>query len=170
MTDLRRAARRRGGPAESADSMKHADVGRSPGPRKRLYDEPMKDAVARRTLIVPLIVVAVLLWIALPSFAAAGLALDHPAWSSPDVDPPSGPLTVDGASWWPPGHRYVWTGQSTGSTIERVDPWGAPSVGHAWTAGVTAVAVFVGAWLWRGFRPFPRLKLPDRTDYHRWSE
>ena len=105
------------------------------------------DDASRRILMVPLVVVAGLLWTALPSFAATGLALDHPAWSSPEVDPPSGPLKVDETSWWPPGRRYVWTGQSTGRTIERVDPWGLAEVGHAWTAGVAAVAGFFGTWL-----------------------
>lgn len=140
MTDAVSVSSPQGPGPRPVESTGHAGVGWLPGTSQAAYDEPMRDAVSRRVLIVPLVVVAALLWIAVPSFAAAGLALDHPAWSSPEVDPPSRPLAVDRQSWWPPGLRYVWTGQSTGSTIERVDPWGAPNLGHAWTAGMTAVA------------------------------
>ncbi len=122
-------------------------------------------ASTRRTLIAPLVAAAVLVWAALPAFAAAGLALDHPAWSAPDIDPPAGPLTADEPSWWPPGHRYRWTGQSTSASIERVDPWGSPTAGHVWTATVTAATGFAVWWLWRGARPV----LPRRPDFHQWE-
>lgn len=104
----------------------------------------------RRLLIAPVIVAAALLWTALPTFAATMLALDHPAWADPGVDHPSGPVATDETSWWPPGRRYAWTGQSTGATIERIDPWNPVAVGHLWTAGVATATGVVARWLWRG--------------------
>lgn len=88
-----------------------------------------------------------------PAFAAAGLALDHPAWSGPDVDPPLGPVSVDETSWWPPGSRYEWMGQSTGRTIVKVDPWDSAATGHLWTGCVAAATGFLVFWLWWGSRP-----------------
>ncbi len=118
------------------------------------------DDAFRRLLIGPLVLVAGLAWTSAPSFAAAAKALDHPAWSDPDVDHPLGPVPVDETSWWPPGRRYEWVGQSTGDTIVRVDPWGSAAAGHIWTAGVTGVTGFFGRWIWKGARPFPRFRLP----------
>lgn len=127
---------------------------------------PGRPGSSRRLLIVPLVVAAVLVWAVVPAFAAAGLALDHPAWSAPDVDPPAGPLTADEPSLWPPGHRYRWTGQNSGEAIERVDPWGSPTAGHLWTAGVTAATGALAWWLWSGARPL----LPRGPDLHRWGQ
>lgn len=116
-------------------------------------------------LVAPLVMAAAIVWAMLPAFAAAGLALDHPAWSAPGIDPPAGPLTADEPSWWPPGHRYRWTGQTTGATIERVDPWGSPTAGHVWTAAVTGATGGLAWWLWRGAPPLRR----RRPDLHRWE-
>lgn len=124
----------------------------------------------RRWLIGPLVIAAAVAWAALPAFAAAGLGLDHPAWSSPDVDPPAGPLAADDSSWWPPGHRYRWTGRTTGEPIERIDPWGPPLGGHAWTAGIATATGLTAWWLWRGGRPLAeRLHIRRRPDFHRWE-
>lgn len=107
---------------------------------------------------------AVLVWAVLPTLAAAGLALDHPAWSAPGIDPPAGPLAADEPSWWPPGHRYRWTGQTSGASIERVDPWGSPAAGHVWTAAVATATGGLAWWLWRGDA---RPALPRRPDVRR---
>lgn len=105
----------------------------------------------RRLLVAPLVAVAAIVWAAVPALTAAGLALDHPAWSAPGIDPPAGPLTSDGPSWWPPGHRYGWTGLS-GEPVERIDPWGSPATGHAWTAGVAVATTLGTRWLWKAPR------------------
>lgn len=105
--------------------------------------------MTRRLFIAPLVVVAAIVWAAVPAFAAAGLALDHPAWAASGVDPPAGPVAVDEASWWPPGHRYRWTGQSSGEAIDRIDPWGSPAIGHIWTAAVAVATSGAAGWLWR---------------------
>lgn len=125
--------------------------------------------ISGRWLIVPLLIAAALSWVAVPAFAAAGLALDHPAWAAPDIDPPAGPLTADEASWWPPGHRYQWAGQSSGRPIERIDPWGHPAAGHAWTASVAAATGFAAWSLWRGTAPLARIRQRRRPDVHRWE-
>ncbi len=131
----------------------------------RLRRRRRSRSLSRRLRFAPLVVTAGIVWATLPAFAAAGLALDHPAWSAPDTDPPAGPLTADQPSWWPPGHRYRWTGQSTGASIERVDPWGSPTAGHVWTAGVIAATGGLAWWLWRGAPPL----LPHRPDVRRWE-
>jgi len=101
-----------------------------------------------------------LVWVEVPGFAAAGLALDHPAWSDPDVDSPAGAPAVDETSWWPPGRRYEWTGQRTGNTFEAIDPWNSTFIGHLWTAGVVAGTGLFVYWLWRGSTLAPRTRLP----------
>ena len=112
----------------------------------------------RRLLIVPLVAVAGFAGAGLPTYAAASLALDHPPWSDPDIDHPLGAVPVDEVSWWPPGRRYEWTGQSTGTTIERIDPWDPTAVGHLWTGGAAGATGFSAAWLWRGRRPLPHIQ------------
>jgi hypothetical protein len=131
------------------------------------YDDGGMDVVSRRLLIAPLVTVAGLAWTGAPAVVATAQALDHPAWSDPDVDHPLGPVPVDETSWWPPGRRYEWIGQSTGETIVRIDPWGSATAGHVWTAGVVASTGFLGTWLWNGTRPLPRLRRPRRVDHRR---
>lgn len=83
------------------------------------------------------------IWFGLPAFAAAGLALDHPAWSDPD-DPAIG-HAESSTSWFPPGTRYEWIGGTSSQRRVEVDPWGPSLVTPIlWTglcAGAAGVAV-----------------------------
>ncbi len=97
----------------------------------------MRTASAR----VAIVFAAAAIWFAVPSFAAAGLALDRPAWADPD-DGTDGTRVEKKTSWYPPGVRYEWTGRESGARRVVVDPWeeGALAGPLLWT-GFWLVAV-----------------------------
>lgn len=93
-----------------------------------------------------LVVVAALAWIWLPLLAAAGKALDHPAWADVTRDP--GELRDDRTSWWPPGRRYVWEGHASGRLRTAIDPWAEVWHAHLWTAVVLVATAAVVSTVW----------------------
>ncbi len=110
----------------------------------------------RRLAAVGVVLVGVLLWIVIPAYVAAGMALDNPAWDNPDdpaLDPARGGPFVDRTSWWPPGRHYEWTGAITGTHRRAVDPWGNPVGGHVWTAAVALATGAAVVRVVRGRRP-----------------
>ncbi len=85
-------------------------------------------------------------WIGLPTFAAAAMARDNPAWADPD-DGSGGAEVVESTSWFPPGVRYEWTGARSGQRRVAVDPWGPGVRGPLlWTA-LCVTPVLLGAHL-----------------------
>ena len=107
----------------------------------------------RRSLILPVVLGVGLVWVGVPSIVAAGLALDRPAWSHPEIDRPHGSVDVDEMFWWPPGRRYEWRGQNTGETIVRIDPWDPTAIGHVWTGVTLGGTGLLTLWIWTGRRP-----------------
>lgn len=106
-------------------------------PRTRPGDEiASRDNEAVRTgvkvgLSVAICVSATAVWLGLPMFAAAGLALDHPAWSDPDD--PAVARAESSMSWFPPGTRHEWDGAASGQRRVAVDPWGNSFGPILWT-------------------------------------
>lgn len=82
-------------------------------------------------------------WMVLPAFAAAGKALDHPAWSDPTSGHGGGPPISDTTSWWPPGRRYEWLGGNPSRVYQAVDPWSSPWQGHLWTAVIAGIGILI---------------------------
>jgi hypothetical protein len=110
-------------------------------------------------LTAAIIGVLAVIWALVPMFAAAGKALDHPAWS-PSVGSASD-LEVDQTSWWPPGRRYEWlSSEPEGRREVAIDPWDRTAEGHGWTASVVAVAAGSLLWLHRGRFRRDRQSLP----------